>query len=79
MIILQAYILCCLTEHPDGTVVAALPNPAITSEVLVKVLQRKKNGMSEEHIIKELRKETVPPGYTYHRRTIGTGILVSLP
>ena len=56
----------------DGTVTSNLPNPAVTEEVLMKVLAWKATGKSEDAIIKCLRQETVPQGFKVHSWTPGT-------
>ena len=61
-----------LVENPDGSVSAQLPNPAVTEEVLKRILQWKTSGLSDDDIIKNLRKETVPPGHIIHTWTPGT-------
>ena len=60
------YNITKLTEHPDGSVTAKLPNPAVTSGILQRIIEMRKDGMSHEEVVKKLRKETVPPGYTIH-------------
>ena len=57
------------TELADGTITAQLPNPAVTTEILQRILEMQKNGISHKEVIQELRKETVPPGYMESRYT----------
>lgn len=50
---------------------AKLPNPAVTEETLRKVLSWKTSCASDNTILENLRRETVPPGYTVHNWTPG--------
>ena len=54
------------TELADGTITAQLPNPPVTTEILQRILEMQRKGLSHKEVIQELRKETVPPGYTVH-------------
>lgn len=51
--------------------IGELPNPAVTEGMLKKILTWKTAGKSEGEIIRILRLETVPPGYTVHKWTPG--------
>ena len=60
------------TEQPDGSISAQLPNPAVTEEILRKIVQWNRSGLSNDGIINNLRKKTVPVGYNFHTWTPGT-------
>ena len=57
--------------NPDGSISAELPNPAVPEEVLEKIHRWKTRGLSDDHIIKNLRQETVPMGHIIHKWTPG--------
>lgn len=70
------YCLACIVciipiGHPDGSVSAELPNPAVREGVLKRILTWKEAGKSDDDIFKILRSETVPSGYTIHKWTPG--------
>ena len=48
----------------DGTVQAKLPNPAVSTHLLMDIMQWKEEGAKEDDIIVRLRPRTVPSGYT---------------
>ena len=48
----------------DGTVCAVVHNPAVTQSTLRFILAMKQNGLNTSEIVKILRKNTVPEGYT---------------
>ena len=50
-------------EQPGGSLTGELPNPAVKREILRRI--------RHEDVIRQLRKETVPPGFTYHTWTPG--------
>ena len=48
----------------DGTVQAKLPNPAVSTHLLMEIMKWKEEGAQEDDIITQLRPRTVPIGYT---------------
>lgn len=56
-------IYTCLVKS-DGTVSAKRPNPAVSGDILRKILTWKEEGNSETDVVELLRNRTVPPGYT---------------
>ena len=45
---------------------AAVPNPAVSCDILKEIWKWKDEGFSQEDIIIKLRIKTVPAGYEYH-------------
>ena len=56
----------------DGKLSACIPNPAVDSDLLEKVHTWIRAGIIIDDIIKRLRLQTVPTGYTIHTWTEGT-------
>lgn len=54
------------TEKADGTLTPVRSNPAVPVELLKKVQDLLKGGISIEDIVDRLRTETVPKGYPCH-------------
>ena len=48
----------------DG-LVAKVPNPAVSSSLMLEIQQLKVDGLSEQDIFSRLRSRTVPAGYAY--------------
>lgn len=63
---------CIYTAYADGVVIAEVPNPAVSADILKDVLLWKVAGATFDDIIVRLRQRTVPSGYTYHTRVQGT-------
>ena len=60
-----------IVESADGHVVAVKYNPAVPTELLVKLLQWKKARADEVDVIKRLQLQMVPSGYAVHPWTEG--------
>ena len=56
------YIAAC----PDGSVVAKVPNVAVSSKLLEEMLVWNKEGAAIDDVIIRLRQRTVPTGYAIH-------------
>ena len=48
----------------DGTVSAAIPNPAVSTELLGEILDWQEKGATVKDVCTRLRQRTVPPGYS---------------
>ena len=48
----------------DG-LVAEVPNPAVSSTLMLEIQQLKVDGLSEQDIFSRLRSRTVPAGYAF--------------
>lgn len=60
-----------IVESADGHVVAVKYNPAVSTELLGKLLQWKEAGADEVDVIKRLRLQMVPAGYAVRSWTEG--------
>ena len=49
----------------NGSVTAEFPDPAVSTSLLLQILQWKEEGATEEDIHCRLRCHTVPDGYSY--------------
>ena len=59
----------------DGTVQAKLPNPAVSTHLLMEIMKWKEEGAQEDDIITRLRPRTVPIGYTQLGYLVGNSDL----
>ena len=50
--------------YPDGTLLAEIPNPCVSTDLLREVMHLKAEGCTDEDVITLLRPRTVPKGYT---------------
>ena len=60
------YLLSETIGCADGHVVAELPNPAVSEELLKEIMQWMEHGASFGDVISRLRLQTVPISYTVH-------------
>ena len=68
----HVYTFIFVTAYADGLVIAEVPNPAVSVDILKDILLWKADGATFDDIIVRLRQRTVPSGYTYHTRVQGT-------
>lgn len=48
---------------PDGNIVAKLPNPSVSPDLLKEIYLWKKSGASNDDVLDRLRLRCVPTGY----------------
>lgn len=75
-IVVYTCILCINIEKADGTLTPVRSNPAVPVEMLKKVQDLLKGGISIEDIVDRLRTETVPKGCPCHPWRSGVYICV---
>lgn len=51
--------------------VAATPNPAVSTELLLEIMHWQREGATINDVCARLRQRTVPPGYSFHTRIAG--------
>ena len=61
----------CTIGLADGSVVAATPNPAVSTELLLEIMDWQCEGATVNDVCARLRQRTVPPGYSFHTRIPG--------
>ena len=49
----------------EGGIVAEVPNPSVSTSLLLEIQKMRANGLREQDIFAQLHSRTVPAGYTY--------------
>ena len=65
------------TGDVRGMVVAEIPNPAVTDEILEEIWKWREEGCMEQDVIVRLRNRVVPVGYEYHNWHTGKAKVAS--
>lgn len=58
-----SYTLFIYTVGVGGNIVAGVPNPAVSSNLLWEIHELQENGITQQGILNRLRCQTVPPGF----------------